>query len=547
MKKQLLTLLTGTTLLVAYAQEDMPVVWEQKMGHRIEYNGTGTEDRGYSYAASSKEITVFDNKTGQTKWTASFKDIAPKLSKVDEIIPLWESNIIFLFDRKMGKDQMACVDMETGKALWTTDKYQNVSEDNMVYIPEDDAFAISLKNSLVYIKAKTGEEKWSTTKFKGVVGRYVYMPDGYMVAVNFVPGSLGALFTFFKNQIAKFNMSNGDIVWENTYIGRAERKVLTRDFIYDLDVHDGKVFLLLNGIQVYDYNTGANLYSAAFDFTPDVISKPITAKKFGVYGVVANPYIDGQDLYVLDMANKHSQYVKKYDVNSGKLIWSSPEIREAKAIPHMIVEGDKVILQIGGAVECQAMYIKTYEVNDVKYTYTVYKIYYRNVKPCGVQAFNTNDGSLAWDSERFKKGITNGMTINNQYIICSGTALYKLDLNNGNELYEVPVNKAGVGNATLILPYQDMVVMVGEKGIATYKAEDGAFVCSGKYKDSEVNDMYDNILIMTTEGDDIAAFDLNTCQYKQFNARKGAVSDLSTDGKFVYVYENKVVSKLKTQ
>jgi len=92
-----------------------------------------------------------------------------------------------------------------------------------------------------------------------------------------------------------------------------------------------------------------------------------------------------------------------------------------------------------------------------------------------------------------------------------------------------------------------MVVMVGEKGIATYKAEDGAFVCSGKYKDSEVNDMYDNILIMTTEGDDIAAFDLNTCQYKQFNARKGAVSDLSTDGKFVYVYENKVVSKLKTQ
>jgi hypothetical protein len=52
---------------------------------------------------------------------------------------------------------------------------------------------------------------------------------------------------------------------------------------------------------------------------------------------------------------------------------------------------------------------------------------------------------------------------------------------------------------------------------------------------------------MTTEGDDLAAFDLNTCKYKQFNARKGAVSDLSVDGKYVYVYENKVVSKLKTQ
>ncbi|MCX6234945.1 MAG: PQQ-binding-like beta-propeller repeat protein [Bacteroidetes bacterium] len=547
MKKQMFTLIATTSLLFSYAQEEMPLVWEQKMEHKIEYNGTGTEERGYSYAASAKEITFFDNNTGQTKWTAAFKEIVPKLSKIDELIPFWESNILFLFDRKMGKDQMACVDMESGKLLWSTDKYQDVSDDNLVYIPEDDAFAISLKTMLVYIKARTGEEKWSTSKFKGVVGKYVYMSDGYMVAVNFVPGGLGALFTGFKNQIAKFNMSNGDIVWENTYIGRAERKIVSRDFIYDLDVENNKVFLRLNGIQVYDYNTGANLYSAAFDFTPDIIGKPINAKKFGVYGAVADPVVIDQDLYVLDMMNKRTQYIKKYDLNSGKLLWTSPEIKEAKAIPHMMVEGDKIILQIGGAVECQAVIKKEYTVNNVTYYYWVYKIYYKNVKPCGVQAFNTKDGSLAWDSERFRKGITNGIMIDNQYYICSGTALYKMDANTGNEMYEVPISNAGVGNATLIFPYQNKIAMFGEKGVAIYNTEKGELMCSGKYKTSDVADMFDNIVIMETDNDDIAAFDLNTCKYLQFNAKKGAISDLSTDGQYVYVYENKVVSKLKTK
>ena len=35
------------------------------------------------------------------------KDLAPKLRKVDEPIPFWESDCIFL-DRKMGKDRSPC-------------------------------------------------------------------------------------------------------------------------------------------------------------------------------------------------------------------------------------------------------------------------------------------------------------------------------------------------------------------------------------------------------------------------------------------------------
>jgi outer membrane protein assembly factor BamB len=545
MKRHLLTLIMMTALLPLFAQEEMPTVWESKLEHKIVYNGTGLEDRGYSYAASEKEMTVFQNSDGKTLWTKPFKELAPNLSKIDELIPFWVGNTVFLFDRKMGKDQIACIDLENGKLLWTTDKYQDVNEDVIRYIPEEDGFIITLKKSLVFIKTRTGEEIWQTDKFKGVVGAYVYdKAERTMVMVNFVPGGVAALFTGFKNQIAKINVQNGDIIWENTYIGRAERKVWTREFVFDLNVEGDKVILRINGFQVYDYKTGASLWSAAFDFVPEgVAPKPAGTIKFGVYGAVAEPVTVGDDLYILDMSNKKNQYVKKYDRNTGKLIWSSKEIKDAKVIPGMYVVGDKVLMQIGGRVETQ--YYRTYKSGD--YTYYEWGRKFPEVKPFGIQAFNTSDGSLAWESERFKKGITNAIMLGDQFIVSSGKALYSMDMNTGAEKYEIPVSKGGVGEAQLILKFkEDQIVVVGEKGISTFKASNGDLICKGEYKTSEPHDRIDDLVIMKTDKADMAAFDLNTCTYKQFEAKTGARTDMTTDGKYVYVYEKNVITKVST-
>ncbi len=547
--KHLITPVFGLLALGAFAQADMPVVFETKLEHRIDYTGTGTEDRGYSYAASEKEITVFNNKTGGVRWTGKFKDLTPKLSKVDELTPFWESNVLFLFDRKMGKDQIACLDLSDGRLLWTTDKYQNVTDENIVYIPELDGFAISLKDKLVWILARTGEERWSTDKFKGVVGQYVVTPDSKLIMVNFMPTNLAAFFSGFKNQIVKIDLTNGNILWENTYVGRAERTVVTREFLYDLSVDQDKVFLRMNGMQVYDMNTGANVYSAAFDFTPDkMVGAPAGAKKFGVYHAVADPVIVGDDLYVLDMSSKKSQYIKKYDRNSGKLLWSSAEIKEARAIPNMYVVGDKILLQIGGNVEAQAYIWKRERQQDGSYeTVEEWRIWHPNVKPNGIQAFNTSDGSMAWDSERFRKGITNAVVVEDKFIVCSGKELYSMDISSGAEKYVVPVAKGGVGNADQIMTYKNMVVVIGDKGVSTFDTKTGEPVAMGKYKKSDLEDFEGDRMILKTAGSDIACFDLDDCTYKQFKARKGAITSLSTDGDFVYVYEKKTVTKVGTR
>jgi outer membrane protein assembly factor BamB len=550
MKNALLISLFFFSTFLLKAQEDMPVIWENKLDHKIMFTGTGTEDRGISYAASEKMMTVFKNKTGEVVWSKDFSDIAPKLNKIDELIPFWDANTVFLFDRKMGKDQIACVDLRTGELLWTTNIYQDLSEDVIMYIPEREGFAMTLKDKLVFVKARTGEERWSTSKFKGVVGKTLFTEDGYLVMVNFMPDWISSLFTGFKNQIMKVNIENGDIAWENTYIGRAERKVISKEFLYDLNLENNKIFLRLNGIQVYDYQTGATLWSAAFDFTPEkIVSKPAGTKRFGVYNSVADPVIDGQDVYVLDMTSKKSQYIKKYDLNSGRLLWTSPEVKGgAKAIPNMYLDGDNIVLQIGGRVEAQAYIYKRQTNADGSVTIVEEnRIWFPEVKPFGVQAFSAKDGSFVWESERFKKGITNMVFDKGNLIVCSGKALYSIDSKSGNELYEVPVTNGGVGEATLVHMYKGMVVILGEKGISTFNPKDGAVIASGKYKTAELDAYYDDIMMMKTAKADIAAFDLNTCDYLEFKARTGAITTLSTDGNYVYVYEKKVVTKLKTR
>ncbi len=529
------------------AQDDMSSVWETKLNHKIDYYGTDVSDSpdSYSFAADDKKITVFRNADGSTIWTSAYKDMAPRLRKVDELDAFWASNTIFLFDRKLGKDQIACIDMKTGELLWTTDKYQDVTEESIVYIPEEDGFAITLKKELVFIKARTGEEVWNTTKFSGTVGKYVYnAQDRTMVMVNFMSSGLMALFTGFKNQIVRINMTNGEILWENSYIGRAEKKVITGEFVFDLDIHDDKVFLRINGFQVYDFNTGATLWSAAFDYTADVVKMPSGTKKSGVYGAVAEPVVIGNDIYILDMSNKKNQYVKKYDLQTGRLLWTSYEIKGARAIPALDVVDDKVLLQIGGRVETQ--YFRSYKSGDDYVKEWI--VDFPEVKPFGVEALNVKDGTLAWESEKFKKGITNAILLGDDYIVSSGKSLYKLDVATGNERFEVPVAKGGVGQANLIMPYKsDIVIVVGEKGVSTFNAISGDLLTSGKYKTAGLFQRFEDLVIMKTEKSDVAAFDVDTGKYKEFKAKTGSGFSLTSSGEYLFVYEKKVVTKLNTR
>lgn len=557
MKKtsSMFTALLLSSVLNAQKPSDMRQVWSLDLSHRFEQSGL-SEKLNMVHGSNEKNFSVVNTETGSLIWGKPFNEIFEKIKKVDLQIPMYPSKAILLFDKKMGKDQMVVVDIETGKVLWSTAKYQGITHaDEIVYVSEMDAYAIVTNEALTMVKARTGEELWSTTKMNTPVAKYIVdRDDNTLTIINMPRNFLGAVFKGFKNQLIKINMKTGDVIFDVAYRGFIEKKVITREPVVNMWIKGDKLMLQLNGLQVFDYKSGKNLWGATYDVSFNDISVGAYGKveSKGVYGAVADPIYDGEFVYLIDMQSKRSQYIKKYETNTGKLVWTSPEIKDARVIPGLYKIGDVITIQVGGAVEAQYISKKTDSEGNVT-TYRVKK--FVNVKPYNVQAFKVSDGTQLWESERFKKGISNMFPNGNNIIICSGKALYSMDAVSGKELYEVPLKDDDISGAEKILNPEnlgadvnkDNVIIIGAKGVSAHNIKTGAKVWAVRTKDGEFNGIYGTTAFYQKENDDQFAIDANTGSATYYNARKNSESEYSSDGKYMYIFEKKTVSKLATK
>ncbi len=561
MKTVMLGLLLVSGIAVsAQKTEEMKTLWDVKLSHDFDVTGVD-ENYGIIHGSNDKSFSVLNDADGSVKWSRKFSDIYENIKKVDLQIPMYESKAIFLFDKKLGKDQMVVVDMETGKMLWNTGKYQGITHpDEVVYVPEMNAYAIVTNDALTMVKARTGEELWSTKTMNTPVGKYIYDDQENMITmVNMPRNFLGAVVKGFKNQIIKINAKNGDVVWEQTYRGLIEKKVISRDPVVKFVLADGnKLMLQLSGLQVYDYQTGKPLWSATYDVSFEEFARVKTPGRVvakGVYGAVADPLFDGEFVYILDFKSKSSQYLKKYEANSGKLVWTSPEIKDARAIPGLYKIDDVILLQVGGTVEVQGITVQTTSGPNGTTTTTYRSINYQNVRPYNVQAFNAADGRQVWESERFKKGITNMFPNGKDLIVCSGKALYKLDYKTGAEQYEVQLADDDISLAEKIINPADLgedvnkenVIVVGSKGVSAHNMKTGAAVWANRTKAGDFNGIYGTTAFYQKENDDQFAIDVNSGKATYYNARKNAKAEYSSDGKYIYAFEKKTISKLSAK
>ena len=165
-------ILSFSSVLYAQKVEEMKTVWEKKLSHDFDVTGVD-ETNGIIHGSNDKNFSTIKESDGSIIWSQKFSDIFDNIRKVDLQIPMYEAKAIFLFDKKMGKDQMVVVDMESGKMLWNTSKYQGIEDaDEIVYIPEMKSYAIVTKDALTMVKARTGEELWSTKTMNDHHGKY---------------------------------------------------------------------------------------------------------------------------------------------------------------------------------------------------------------------------------------------------------------------------------------------------------------------------------------------------------------------------------------
>ncbi len=556
-------------------------VWESEFDNKatrlavVNSNGeliVGTDDNSSS---------VLD-KDGKPIWNGDYKKITTNSTNKSELqytIFTENGGYLFLFDqRKLGTDRVACIDIKSGKELWNSEAYQDLIPkgtkaeegldqgelETVKYIFELDAFLISQRASVILVKAKNGEKIWETNRFKGGVGKYIYdAKRNEIIMVNFKPTALGALFTGFKNQLVKINATNGDVVWDATFRGTVEKELVTRRAIIDLWIKGDKLFMYLDGIQAYNINNGQKLWEAIYENDMQGSNGGMFSggKRSKIYRTLAQPLFTDDAVYIVILGTRdRTKYVEKHDLESGKLLWASEKITGALCMPNIYKTGDKIMVQVGGKVQVQEYRLETtsYGMGSTVKEWVPYIFWDYKAQKNSLLSLDDATGKTAWRSEKFDKRITDLIIDSDKTVfVGDGDEFYGYDIASGKQLFDVKHNDAKVGKATDVIDFGDKVVVLSEKGLASYHKKDGSRVYATE-KIKGVDFFYhigDNYFLRDQRDSKniIYGIDMTNGETKGSVQSKGKGGspqygdgiDITKDGEYIFAFKGRKVEKIK--
>ncbi|MEO6848982.1 MAG: PQQ-binding-like beta-propeller repeat protein [Mucilaginibacter sp.] len=547
-------------------------VWEGEFANKATRLALTNEDGSIIIGTDDNSATVL-NSEGKQVWNGDYKKLTTNKTNSSEfqyVIHSATGGYLFLFDsRTFGADRVAVLDLATGKELWNSEEYQNLLDkkqadadiETVKYINELDAFLIAQRGGVTMVKAQTGEKMWTTATFKGSVGKYLYdKSTNEIIMLNYKPEFWSALFAGFKNQMIRINALNGQILWDTDFRGTIEKKLITREPLVNLSIKGDKLFLWLNGLQTYDLNTGKKLWEVTYENDIEKGKSGVLgiggrgAK--GIYGALAEPLFTNDAVYVtLFASGRKSKFIEKHDLNTGKLLWKSEKIEDAFCIPHIYTAGNKLMVQVGGKVEVQEVTIRR-GTNGTTTTYKIFNDYFKQKN--GLMALNANDGQIAWRSDKFDKRITD-MVINQDKTVFAGDGddFYGYDIPSGKQLFAVKHNDAKVGKANDVIDFGDDVVVLSERGLASYKKADGTRNYATE-KLAAIDNYYvvgNNYFLRseTSSKNIIYGIDMATGRVKGSVTSKGKGGspkygdgiDITEDGEYIFAFNGKKVEKIK--
>ncbi len=576
-------------------RDAFPVVWSAKTESSANIYSCTSPNGNYALTTSKKDMALIDGASGKQLWYGKFKEATQEvITNSNYQYVLWEANTLLLFDSKTGRnDRIAGINLADGSMMWTLEGFQipkKTIEDAIAYIPEMKAFAFSLPKKTVMIDVKEGEVLWETEEFRGAIGRHEYLADkGEIVMINFMRNGLDMFTTGVQNinAIAKIDVKTGDVIWKTQHQGFGGKKYITKERQGELKIEGDRIFVIYNGIQVFDLASGKNVWSAYFNQDIKILVKPsgVSGNKISgsSYDAIADPLITDDAVFVvLQEKDKkvRRKYLQKYNLESGELLWTSEKINDAKALPRLALVDGVVVAQIGGLVNQQySALMKTvgYGTGGSSGVSWRHVNEYVWVGKFGLRGFNADSGAELWSSDKFKGSITKMAVDEKNVFAASNKFFYSIQAKSGKEDYQVDFKATKVGKPKFAYDIGEAVTIMGTKGVTAFKKSNGeALYSSEKIKNIQTTYERGGKLYVQNEKDDLTLLDLatgetlgtikipkhnsekktlkqaaiggqsNDEQYARIRELSGG-ADLTEDGKFIFVFDGNKVIKYQAE
>ncbi len=535
----------------ADAQATFPKVWESKFPFKADYLRYTTLDAAYVIGSTTTEICVLDGANGNLLWRKTFVDLTGvKKSKQQEILD--EAGMILLVAEKSGNDVVFCLDIKTGNKIWENTNYNGIDIGNISYLGEVNSFMIVMKKGLMFIDAKTGNEKSYVEGIAGVPGRWVFNNKERMIYIFcYQVNALKAIASGLKNYLLCVDMDKMALRWKtevqgvveikkyasatfspvNWAVGGIEKGIGSGSVLVDLYTYNDKVFLVCNGLKVYNRSSGNLLWKVDYDLS---LNRGLGGST-QVYGAVAAPFFTADAVYLTSFASVgRDKSLIKYDMETGTIIWESSVDGRKVIMPNISLVDGIVVVQIGGYVNLQG--------EQKSSTGTTYFSKWEWEGPFGLKGFDAQTGKQVFATEKFKGRITNIDIIANKLFVADEANLYHIDLKSGAPLYTLAVAKLKMGKPNFIETTNNKLLVFAENGlIATDASGAVQYSVVAKVLDANASEQYDNIYFLKSDAN-INAIDINTGKsIGTYKYAKGFRYGIKENGKTFMMTGEKVI------
>ena len=547
-KKKLSTLILMLVMATSiFGQANFPVTWDTKFENDADYWKYTSADGKFVVGTTKKEVSVLSGASGKPLWKKSFIDMAGvKEAKSQQIME--ETETMLFISKQKGNDELFCVDLNTGNKLWSNDQFNDIDLGNLIFIHEAKCYVVLQKNGLTLIDEKTGKERGTVDGIKGVIGRYAYLKKtNQLLLFAYQVNSLKAIGSGLKNNLVCIDLATAKVNWNTVIKGVVEIKksagknfsvfdwatvgvekgVGSSSVLVDLLIRENKAFIIMNGLMAFDLTNGSKLWEVEFDLS---LNRGMGGSS-QLYNAVAEPLFTKEHIYLASFEKGRDKSLKKYDIETGKLLWETPIDGRKVIIPSLTLINGMLIAQIGGFTNIQG--------DDSGGFFSKWKWQ----GPFGLKAFNVETGKLTWETEKFDDRITNMLVTDNKLIVADENSVYSMNTATGEKAFEVKLKESKVGKALYLFTFKERIMILGEEGLAAFNNK-GVMQYNFKAKDAlmDFSDTYgDHLYYLGTE-DEVIAMNLETGkEIGRFNYKKGYKYGIKDSGNmFIQYKDNKV-------
>lgn len=337
-------------------------------------------------------------------------------------------------------------------------------------IPELDALVFKTLDGLSMISLEDGSILWTNEDFKGGIAELIYNEEtNSLVAVNSDDDAFSVEGLQFNKQIMRIDIESGATIWSGSYDGNIREKLdgfgIWADRKTDIRLEDGKIMINFLNVEVYDFETGEQLWqtSTGNDRLLDMV-----APEAQIMNTFAFPVIDNNKLYRVTHENTGltgtDVVIQAFNYETGELLWKTDRLSRSKSVNDMVISEDHLVVSIDRSEEVLALDLQT--------------------------------GEKVWENTGLgNQGVQYGMSILKGNIVAAGTNIIRLlDAENGDEVFNIDPSADGLGDLTDVQLKDEQIYLVGENGMGVYDPGNGSLVSSvnlptgGLLNFSEMND-----------------------------------------------------------